>query len=147
MQLTKKSSYGLIVVLDLAGREAHRPIAAKAIADKYNFPVAFVEKILHQLRKAGLVTARKGRGGGYTLSLDPQTSTVLHILEALGEPLDLVGCLKSKDACRSMTLCPTKTLWQRIDRRFKALLDSFTLESLLAGDKIPGTPVSEERSA
>lgn len=147
MQLTKKSSYGLIVILDLAARETSQPTAAKTIADKYSFPVAFVEKILHQLRKAGLVTARKGRGGGYFLSLDPQTSTVLRILEALEEPLEFVGCLRSGNACRSMALCPTKAMWQTIDHRFKTLLGSLTLASLLGSAELSAIPGLDEESA
>lgn len=147
MQLTKKSSYGLIVILELATRKTGQPTTAKTIADKYSFPFAFVEKILHQLRKAGLVTARKGRGGGYFLSLDPETSTVLHILEALEEPLDLVGCLRSGNTCRSMALCPTKAMWQTIDHRFKTLLDSLTLASLLGSAELSRPPVLDEKSA
>ena len=147
MQLTKKASYGLIVILELATREPNQPTAAKVIADKYSFPVAFVGKILHQLRKASLVTARKGRGGGYLLSLDPKKSTVLHVLEALEEPLELVGCLRAGSACRSKDLCPTRTMWQLIDHRFKALLDSLTLTRLLGPDVLSSFPILDEKLA
>jgi Rrf2 family iron-sulfur cluster assembly transcriptional regulator len=145
MQLTKRSSYGLIVIVELAAGRTSQPITAKTIARKYRFPLPFIEKILHQLRKSGLVTSRKGRGGGYVLALDPQTTSVFHILEALEEPLDLVGCLRSGGACRAVALCPTKAMWETIDRRLKTLLGSLTLADLLEHTDPASSPILDEK--
>ena len=131
MSLTKKSSYGLIAALELATHASETPLSASAIAAKYALPTPFVEKILHQLKLAGLVDARKGRGGGYILTVDPATVSVRHVLEALDEPLDLVGCLGPASDCRLTRICPTKPAWIKLDQRFKALLDSLTLSDLL----------------
>lgn len=131
MSLTKKSSYGLIATLELAADVSESPVSARMIAAKYSLPAPFVEKILHQLKVAGLVNARKGRGGGYYLTVDPATLSVRRVLEALGESLDLVGCLGSDSDCRLTQNCPTKSAWAKIDQRFKALLDSLSLSDLL----------------
>lgn len=131
MSLTKKSSYGLIAALELAAQDSETPLSAGAIVAKYALPSAFVGKILHQLKLAGLVEARKGRGGGYTLTVDPATVSVRRVLEALDEPLDLVGCLGPASDCRLTQICPTKSAWVKLDHRFKALLDSLTLSDLL----------------
>ena len=90
-----------------------------------------MEKILHRLKVAGLVEARKGRGGGYFLAVNPARTSVLRVLEALDEPLDIVGCLGSESDCRLARICPTKPAWVKLDQRFKALLDSLTLTDLL----------------
>jgi len=131
VSLTKKSSYGLIAALELAANVSGSPVSASVIAAKYSLPAPFVEKILHQLKLAGLVNARKGRGGGYYLTADPASLSVRCILEALDESLDLVGCLGSDSDCSLTQICPTKSAWTKIDQRFKALLDSLSLRDLL----------------
>lgn len=131
MQLTKKSSYGLIAALELAGEAAEGPLSASAIVDRYSLPHSFVEKILHQLKQAGLVSSTQGRKGGYRLARDPYGITVRQVLEALGESLDLVGCLGPGAPCELTQICPTKGAWERIDHRFKEMLDSLSLGDLI----------------
>ncbi len=131
MHLTKKSSYGLIAAIELASNGDAGLISARAIAEKYGLPVPFAEKILTELRAAGVVRARKGRGGGYTLAVPPERLSLRRILEALGESLDLVSCSRPGEAsCQLLYVCPTKDVWGTIDERFKALLDSLSLADL-----------------
>ena len=131
MQLTKKASYGLIAALELARSPSGAPMSAPAIAECYSLPVPFVEKILHRLRQAGLVSSRQGRGGGYTLAVDPSDLSVRGVLEALDESLDLVGCLGPDPSCELTAICPTKQAWGKINLRFLDLLDSMSLSDLL----------------
>jgi Rrf2 family protein len=131
VQLTKKSSYGLIAALELAGEATEEPLSASTIADRYSLPRSFVEKILHQLKQAGLVSSTQGRKGGYRLAQNPHQVTVRQVLEALGESLDLVGCLGPGTPCELTQICPTKGSWERIDHRFKEMLDSLSLGDLI----------------
>ena len=131
MNLTKKSSYGLIATLELAAASDRAPRSATSIAERYSLPVSFIEKILHELRHAGLVSSKQGRAGGYFLARSLADISVRNVLEALGESLDLVGCLKSSSHCELTDCCPTKGAWQHIDQQFKSLLDSLSLQSLL----------------
>jgi len=131
MQLTKKSSYGLIATIELAGCAVEEPLPASAIAERYSLPRSFVEKILHQLRQAGLVASTQGRKGGYQLTRRPGEITVRQVLEALDESLDLVGCLGPGSPCELTSICPTRGAWERIDRRFKEMLGSLSLGDLV----------------
>ena len=131
MNLTKKSSYGLIAALELAHNSEAAPQSATSIAEQYSLPVSFIEKILHELRHAGIVSSKQGRTGGYYLARSPEDISVRNVLEALGESLDLVGCLSSKSHCELTSCCPTQGAWRHIDTQFKRLLDSLSLQSLL----------------
>ena len=130
MQLTKKASYGLIAAFELARSEEHACLSAASIAERYGLPVPFFEKILHELKRAGVVQSKQGRGGGYLLARTAGDISVRQILEALDESLDLVGCLGSGDCCELTDICPTKPAWSLINRRFLGLLDSLTLADL-----------------
>jgi Rrf2 family protein len=133
VQLTKKASYGLIAAVELARAPAGTPRSAAWIADRYDLPDAFIEKILHQLRQAGLVASRQGRGGGYTLPVEARRVSVRRVLEALGEGLDLVDCLGQATSCRLTGVCPTKDAWRTINDRFRELLDRISLDDLRGG--------------
>jgi Rrf2 family nitric oxide-sensitive transcriptional repressor len=133
VQLTKKASYGLIAAVELARAPANTPRSAAWIADRYDLPVAFIEKILHQLRREGLVASRQGRGGGYTLPMEARRVSVRRVLEALGEGLDLVDCLGQATSCRLTGVCPTKDAWRTINDRFRDLLDKISLDDLRGG--------------
>jgi len=131
MYLTKKSSYGLIAAIELASNGATGPISAGTIAKKYGLPVPFVEKIMGELRAAGIVNSRKGRDGGYTLRVPPDKVTLRQLLEALGESLDLVRCVRPDETtCQLLYICPGKDIWGTIDQRFKELLNSLSLADL-----------------
>lgn len=130
MQLTKKASYGLIAISELARSPDARPVSASSIAGRYELPAPFVEKILHRLKQSGLVDSRQGRAGGYVLAKDPGDVSVRQVLQALDESIDLVGCLGTDACCDLTSICPTKSAWGSINQRFHALLDSLTLEDL-----------------
>jgi len=136
VQLTKKASYGLIAAFELARSSDSAPLSASSIADRYALPAPFVEKILHRLKQSGLVVSQQGRGGGYALAESPKKISVRRVLEALDESLDLVGCLGSGGRCELTELCPTKTAWGTINRRFHALLESMSLDDLRDTDRV-----------
>jgi Rrf2 family protein len=130
VQLTKKASYGLIAAVELARAPEDTPRSATWIAERYDLPVAFIEKILHELRRAGLVASRQGRSGGYLLRLPPERVSVCAVLEALGEGLDLVECLGGGPSCRLTGVCPTQGAWRTINGRFRELLATMSLAEL-----------------
>ncbi len=135
MQVTKKAGYGLIASLELAANIGRDPVSASAIAEKYRLPPPFVGKILHQLKNAGFVSAQQGRGGGYTFSKDPSEVSLRQVLEALGESLDLVSCINVNPDCLLASVCPTKTMWKTLDKKFKGLLESLSLSEIIAADR------------
>jgi len=131
MHLTKRASYGLIAACELARNRSDRPISASEIARRYSLSESFVEKIMHRLKRSGLVDSRKGRSGGYTLACAASEISVRRILEGLDESLDLVSCIEIDSPCDLSGICPTKEAWWRINRGFIELLDSLTLEDLI----------------
>jgi len=135
VQVTKKAGYGLIASLELAANIGRDPVSASDIAEKYRLPLPFVGKILHQLKNAGLVSAQQGRGGGYTFSKDPSDVSLRQVLEALGESLDLVSCINVNSDCSLGSVCPTKTMWKTLDKKFKGLLGSLSLSEIIAADR------------
>ncbi|HSG05104.1 MAG TPA: Rrf2 family transcriptional regulator, partial [Nitrospiria bacterium] len=68
MKLSAKTEYGIQALLELASRNGDAPAQAKSIAQRQNIPYRFLEQVLNNLRKAGLIESIRGAQGGYTLA-------------------------------------------------------------------------------
>ncbi|MFN3927527.1 MAG: RrF2 family transcriptional regulator [Pseudanabaenaceae cyanobacterium] len=98
MRLTKRGQYALKAMLDLA-LQGGKLTSVRQIAHRQEIPLPFLEKILLELRQAGLVTAQRGSKGGYTLGKSAKEISIRDILGAIGEgmttpespePLDMI---------------------------------------------------------
>ena len=87
--LTKKSKYGLKAVLVLAEEAGRGPVLVSELADRQRLPKKFLEAILLELKRHGLLQSKKGRGGGYFLSRKPADITVGQVIRVLDGPLAL----------------------------------------------------------
>ena len=105
--LTNKGKYGLKAMVHLAGLEPGRPALVADIAAANAIPKKFLDAILGELRTAGLVHSKKGRGGGYVLAKPPTEIMVGEIVRALDGPLAPIACA-SKGYYRRCEDCPTE---------------------------------------
>jgi Rrf2 family protein len=91
--LSKKSKYGLKALLVL-GQEAGRgPVLVSDIAQREAIPLKFLEAILLELKRHGIVESKKGRGGGYFLRRRPADITFGEVIRVLDGPLAAVSCV------------------------------------------------------
>lgn len=90
MRISARAEYAVRAVLELAVRQGDdpaTPVTAETVAAQQNIPHKFLEGILGDLRRAGLVTSRRGGGGGYTLARPPARITVADVIRAVDGPI------------------------------------------------------------
>lgn len=134
MRVTKKSGYGLVAMAELARNHDSTYLSTKEIADKYELPQPFLEKIMRELKDAELVEVKRGRGGGYELSSRPGEISIESVISVLEESsLAPVNCLMPNEGkpCPIEDNCPTLEIWEVIYERFTEVLESFTLADLI----------------
>src|SRR5262245_13524155 len=90
--LTSKAKYALRAMVDLAVNDRGGPIFIADIARRQDIPRRFLENILIELRRGGLVTSHRGKNGGYALARAPETLTFAEIIRAIDGPLALAPC-------------------------------------------------------
>ncbi len=129
MRLTAKSEYGLLALIDLACEGQGEPVSAREIAERQSIPTKFLEQLFVALRRAGIVTARRGAKGGFVLERDPARITVLDIVEALEGPLAPTVC-EGDTTCAKSPMCAASTVWGRATRALRDVLGSTTLADL-----------------
>ncbi len=96
--MTSSVEYGLHCLLFLAGRE-HAPASSADLAAMQGISPTLVAKIFPKLRKAGLVIAMEGIGGGYILARRPEDISVLEVVEAIDGRRRLFECQEIRGRC------------------------------------------------
>lgn len=122
--LSKTAEYALRAAVWLA-RDPGTLESADRLASAIRVPRRYLHKVLQDLAEAGLVRSQPGPGGGYTLSRDPCTVTILDVIDAV-EPIERIrGCPLGLETHTS--LCP---LHLALDRAYAAMEDAFRNVSL-----------------
>ena len=131
MKLSTKGRYGIHAMYDLAQFGSETPQPIKSIAERQNIPEAYLEQLIGQLRRSGLVKSVRGAQGGYLLSRSPSEITVGEVLRTLEGELAMVDCLLEEDACHKACSCPTRVVWKKLRDGMNAIVDGITLQDML----------------
>lgn len=130
MKVSKKAYYGLRATLTLA--QADRPLSIHAVAETEHLPEEYLEKIVQQLRRSGLVEAKKGVSGGYSLAKSPETTTVWEVLRELDGPLQIfLPPVRGTLPCLQPSHCQTNEVWRKLETEIETSLSKITLASLI----------------
>lgn len=137
MQLTTKARYAVMAMVDIAVLEKERgetPIKLAEIADRQAIALNYLEQIFGKLKKAGLVSAVKGPGGGYHIANGANSTRIMDIVEAVEEPMEMTRCNPEKDTgCMpDRAQCITHELWKGLTANIKDYLTARTLEDVIA---------------
>jgi Rrf2 family protein len=136
--LSKKSKYGLKAMLELAAVDSgQRPIQASELAERQQLPKKFLEAILLELTRHGLLQSKLGRGGGYILARKPGDITVGEIIRVLEGPLALIPCVSKTayrrcEECLDEETCGIRLAMKEVRDATADILDNTTLAGLNA---------------
>jgi len=113
MRLSTKGEYALRAMLDIAKYEKESGVTkVEDIANRQNISISYLEQIFRKLKRAGLITAFKGPGGGYCLSKKLGQITVRDVLEAVR---DNTSCVPKSSECLSDEAKTIQVVMRNID--------------------------------
>ena len=128
IKVSKKAQYGLRAMALLAKNyRAKHILSVREIANKEAISFVFLEKIILQLERAGLVKGKKGALGGYVLSFSPDKISAKDIVDVLEENKKAVDCT----LCKRKSKCLTKSVWAKVEISLRRTLGSITLKDLI----------------
>jgi len=137
--ISQKSKYAFraLVALVRAGPGSTRMISE--ISREQAIPKKFLEQILLELKRAGIVTSHRGRTGGYALLKAPEEVTFGEVLRLIDGPLALLPCLskiayRRCEDCRDETNCEIRRVFARVADATRQVLDSTTLADAVDSD-------------
>lgn len=140
MIVSAKGRYALRIMIYLA-KSSGSVVPLKAMAKAEAIPHKFIENIMTELVKAGLVESTRGKNGGYRLTRPSTEYTVAQILSVTEMPFTYVGCPNvssaendcvetNKNECPRAEFCPTLPMWKALDETLNKFFSQYTLESL-----------------
>ena len=130
--LTRRSKYGLKAALLLARERERTPVLVADIALREQIPRKFLEHILLELNRHGVLTSRRGKLGGYLLARPPQEISLGEIVRILDGPLAPIGCVSATayrpcDDCPDEAACGIRLAMKRVRDATATILDGTTL--------------------
>lgn len=136
MKLTTRGHYSVKAMLDLSLQPDYGPASVSAIALRQYLPIPYLEKLLIELRRAGLVKSIRGAHGGYQLAKKPTQISLSDILMAVGE--SMVAEKPHLHESRSVQVNDTNLaadwvtlmVWSRLNEKLQAALASISLADL-----------------
>src|SRR6201990_1336896 len=154
MIFTTKAEYGVRLLVELGRQGSGQPVSLKAISEAEGLPLAYLERIVALLKKAGLVEATRGAHGGYRLTRQPSEIHMDEGVLALEAVVAPMTCFVAEDGqsthgrvvCNheadSGHGCATKLLWTRVQGGVVKALPQTTLAELVAfsNRSVPTSP-------
>jgi Rrf2 family protein len=136
LALSRKTDYALVALAELA---THQPegVSSHDLAEATNAPEAMLRNVLKDLCRSGLLTSERGPFGGYTLTREPASVTVLHVIEAIEGPVSMTRCCSStsephSDECHHTDHCRIRDAIRIMHDEVTGILRRTTLAHLLA---------------
>ncbi len=132
MKVSTKGRYALRLMIDLAEHDRGDYIPLKEISSRQNVSVKYLEQIVNQLSRAGLLRSVRGAQGGYRLAKAPEDYTAGEILRVTEGGLAPIACLaENAETCPRGGACETLDFWVGLADVIDRYVDGVTLADLV----------------
>lgn len=126
----------MVALAKLASDYGKGPIQIREISEKENIPRSFLENILLELRKMGVLGSQLGKSGGYYLLRRPSEVNLAEIIDHFEGTLSLLYCVSEKayrpcEFCKDETTCQIRRVFKEILANTNSILEKATLETLI----------------
>ncbi|QNT70970.1 RrF2 family transcriptional regulator [Defluviicoccus vanus] len=141
--LSQKAKYALKALFQLATSPPGTMMLVADIAAKENAPKKFLELILLELKRDGIVYSLRGRNGGYALARPPGQVTVGQVVRLMDGPLAPIPCASLSayrpcNDCKDEEFCPVRRVMREVRDAVAEILDNRTLADMTANAALHG---------
>ena len=136
MRISARADYAVRSVIEIAARTPQL-VKSDQIAAAQEIPAKFLEQILSDLRRAGLVSSRRGADGGYVLARPADEISMADIIRAVDGPLAWVRDQRPGAVAYNGNAAPLREVWIAVRAALRSVLDDVTVADVLAGELPP----------
>jgi Rrf2 family protein len=130
MQIPRRVDYGLRAVIYLADQDPGKCCSLTEIAKQQGVPKKFLEKIVQDLTRRGLIKSKRGASGGYTLARAPEEISFCQVIEAIEGPIAVNVCMDQHVTCEQLPRCSMVHVWSEVQRKVTEVFTSTTIADL-----------------
>ena len=137
--LSKKTKYALHALTYLGKHRENKTVLIQEIAEEFSISHKFLENILLELRKAGYLGSKKGKGGGYYLIKEPKDIPLSRIIRLLDGPIALLPCVSLNyyepcAECKTEVQCGINKVMRQVRDETLNILENKSLQDILNGE-------------
>ena len=130
MQIPRRVDYGLRAVIYLSGQDPEKCCSIGEIAKQQGVPRKFLEKIIQDLIRKGLIKSKRGSCGGYTLARSPDAISFYDVIEAIEGPIAVNACMDQHASCDQLPRCTMVGVWSEVQRKVIEVFTGTTIADL-----------------
>jgi Rrf2 family protein len=136
MILSKKTRYAIVALTRLAREYGNGAMQIREIAEEEKIPQSFLENILLDLKKAGILGSNLGKAGGYYLLKRPEEVNLAEVVRHFEGTLALMYCVSEKsyrpcEFCKDESTCQIRRVFKEIRETTLSILTKTTLDQLI----------------
>ncbi len=130
--LSTTAEHALRALVCLVRKSGTKPVLGHDLALQANVPRNYLSKIFHDLKRAGIVEATRGTGGGYRLQKSAEDIRLLDIVELFDGPLTRTACLLGRrQLCSDQAGCAAHSSWLKVRATYLDFLEKTTLAEIV----------------
>jgi len=138
--LSKKTKYAFHALTYLGKQEERTPVLISEVAKQTSVPKKFLESILLDLRKAGILNSKMGKGGGYYLLKEAEDVLLADVIRMFNGPIALLPCASLNyyepcDECSSEVACGLNKMMVEVRDEMLKILENKTLKDMIEAEK------------
>src|SRR3954468_6070261 len=145
MRVSAKSDYALRALIELAGREDGAPVSAEELGRLQDIPHGFLQAILADLRRAGVVMSQRGQSGGWRMGRPADSVTVADVIRAVDGPLVSVYGLRPEAVTYNESAAVLQHVWIAARSSLRDVFEAVTIRALADG-RLPRSVMSRTQS-
>ena len=130
MQIPRRVDYGLRAVIYLSGQQPDRCCSIGEIAKEQGVPRKFLEKIVQDLLRGGLIKSKRGSAGGYQLARAPEAISFCDVIEAIEGPIAVNACMDHRLGCDQIPRCMMIGVWSEVQHKIMEVLSRTTIATI-----------------
>ena len=130
MQIPRRVGYGLRAVIHLADQQPGKCSSIAEIASHQGVPKKFLEKIIQDLVRGGIIQSKRGSAGGYMLARSAEAISFCDVIEAIEGPVSVNVCMDHAPGCDQIPRCTMIGVWSEVQRSVMEVLNRTTIAAL-----------------
>lgn len=143
MRVSAKADYAIRAAAELASSDGD-PVKGEQLAEAQDIPLQFLEQILLEMKKAGIVRTRRGARGGYWLAKPASEVNLAEIIRAVEGPIANVQSAPPESITYRGNAASLQEVWIAVRASLRQVLESVTLDQIVSGD-LPDEVISLAR--
>jgi Rrf2 family protein len=133
MRVSAKADYALRALIELAGRPEGSPASAEELGRLQEIPHGFLQAILADLRRAGIVLSQRGQAGGWRMAKEPTSVTVADVIRAVDGPLVSVHGTRPEAVSYNSSAEALQLVWIAARSSLREVCEQVTIQMLVEG--------------